>query len=249
LVLLYPENISELLLGGDVGDRVRLLYAGMCDMVRHEKHKLEIREAMVHIMAPATKQTKFAAYEALDLAVANLMKIQYDELTQEQHPVNEWNRIILAIKADRFDNDLEYEEFKHRASKKSVFIQSFTPRNKVKFAMEGSTTGVQEAKLDDLADIQSLLKSRRPVAECVSYRTHALTGKEWEAMCTHIQMLNTILPELQEIISNSEEAIMERLMGVEDELGVELADLGAGDGVPGGGICQCLERLWIRLGK
>jgi hypothetical protein len=103
----------------------------MCDVVKHEKHKLEIEEAMVHIMAPTTKQTKFAAYEAPALAVANLTDKQFRELTQENHPVNDWNRIILAIKAGRFENESKYEEIKQRASKNIAFIKYFTPRKKV----------------------------------------------------------------------------------------------------------------------
>jgi hypothetical protein len=65
---------------------------------------MEIKEAMVHIMAPTTKQTKFAANEAPALAVATLTDKQFGELTQEQHPANDWNRNILAIKAGRFEN-------------------------------------------------------------------------------------------------------------------------------------------------
>jgi hypothetical protein len=42
-------------------------------VVEHEKHKLEAQEAMLHIIAPATKQTKFAAYEDPALAVASLI--------------------------------------------------------------------------------------------------------------------------------------------------------------------------------
>jgi hypothetical protein len=48
-------------------------------------------------------------------------------------------------------------------------------------------------------------------------------------------MLNTKLPELQEIMAHSEEALRDRLLGVEDEMGATLAELGTGDGVPGGG--------------
>jgi hypothetical protein len=73
-------------------------------------------------MAPATKQTKFAAYEAPALVVANLTEKQFGELTQEQHPVNDWNRIIWDIKAGRFENELEYEEIKQRASKKACSV-------------------------------------------------------------------------------------------------------------------------------
>jgi hypothetical protein len=49
--------------------------------------------------------------------------------------VTDWNQIILAIKAGKFDTEKEYEEIKLRASKKSVFSQAFTLRKKVKFAM------------------------------------------------------------------------------------------------------------------
>jgi hypothetical protein len=74
--------------------------------------KLVVLEAMVHIMAPATKQTKFAAYEDPALAVARLTLAHYEDITQEQHPVADWNRIILAIKAGKFDTEKEYEEIK-----------------------------------------------------------------------------------------------------------------------------------------
>jgi hypothetical protein len=57
----------------------------MCDLAKHDKNKLVVLEAMVHIMAPATKQTKFAAYEAPALEVASLTMAQYEDLTQEQH--------------------------------------------------------------------------------------------------------------------------------------------------------------------
>jgi hypothetical protein len=58
-VLLFPENVRNYCLGQIGCDRVCLLQAGMCNMAKHEKEKIEIREAMVHIMAPATKQTIF----------------------------------------------------------------------------------------------------------------------------------------------------------------------------------------------
>jgi hypothetical protein len=82
-------------------------------VAKHDKHKLEIAEAMVHIMAPTTKQMKFAAYEAPALAVTTLTDKQFGKLTQEQHPVNDWNRIILDIKAGRFENESEYKEIKN----------------------------------------------------------------------------------------------------------------------------------------
>jgi hypothetical protein len=137
LVLLSPGNGQGFCVGRIGLDRLCLMQAGKCDVAKHDKHKLVVPEAMVHIMAPATKQTKFAAYEAPDLSVASLTSAQYEDLTQEQHPVIDWNRIILAIKAARFDTEKEYEDIKLRASKKSVFNQAFTRRKNVKFAMEG----------------------------------------------------------------------------------------------------------------
>jgi hypothetical protein len=129
---------------------------------------------MVRIMAPATKQTKFAAYEAPALEVACISEKHYAELTQEQHPVNDWNRIIVAIKAGKFENEFEYEEVKQRASKKGVLIQAFTPRKKVKFGMEVFAPGVQEVRREASTEVQSLLRPRRPGMEGAA---HALTGK------------------------------------------------------------------------
>jgi hypothetical protein len=109
----------------------------MCDVVKHDKHKLVVPKAMLHIMAPATKKNKFAAYEATAFLVASLTVAQYEDLTQEQHPVTDWNRIILAIKAGKVDTEKEYEEIKLRASKKSVFSQAFTPHKKVFLSWRG----------------------------------------------------------------------------------------------------------------
>jgi hypothetical protein len=61
-----------------------------------------------------------------------------------------------------------------------------------------------------------------------------LTGKEWQAMCSYVQMLDSKLPELQEIIATSKATVSVRLMILEDELGAVMADVGSGDDVPGG---------------
>jgi hypothetical protein len=119
----------------------------------------------------------------------------------------------------------------NREPEKSVFSQAFTPRKKVKFGLEVLVPGVQEVSLEVSAEAQSFLKPRRPVMEGAA---HALKEKEWEALCTYIKMLDTKLPELQEVMANSEEALTDRILGVEDELGATLAELGTGDGVPGG---------------
>jgi hypothetical protein len=52
----------------------------MCDMAKHDTKKMVVPEAMVHIMAPATNQTTFAAYEAPALAVVSLTAAQYEDL-------------------------------------------------------------------------------------------------------------------------------------------------------------------------
>jgi hypothetical protein len=101
----------------------------------------------------------------------------------------------------------------------------------VKFGLEVLAPIVQEIKLEASAEVQSLLKPRQPVTEGAA---HALAGNKWEASCTYVQMLNTRLPELQEIMANSEEVATDRLLGVEDELGAALTELGNGDGAPGG---------------
>jgi hypothetical protein len=75
LVLLSPENVRNYWLGQIGREGVCLLQTGMFDVAKHEKQKLEIQEAMVHIMTHATKQTKFAAYEYPALAVVNLKDI------------------------------------------------------------------------------------------------------------------------------------------------------------------------------
>jgi hypothetical protein len=54
-VLLSLDNVQNYCLGQIGCDRVCLLQAGMYDVVKHDKQKLEIQESMVHIMAPAKK--------------------------------------------------------------------------------------------------------------------------------------------------------------------------------------------------
>jgi hypothetical protein len=147
----------------------------------------------------------------------------------------------LAIKAGRFYTKKEYEEIKLRASMKSVFSQVFTPRKKVKFAMEGTTAGVQAVDLEASSKIRTLLKPRQSVSEGTA---HSLTEQEWEAVCMYVQLLSTRLPELQETLFTSKTALSERLMGVEDELGAALVDLGTGEGIPGGGYVN----MWSGIG-
>jgi hypothetical protein len=57
-------------------------------------------------MAPATKQTKSVAYEAPALSVASLTVAQYEDLTQEQHPVTDWNKNISSQQEERFQSSI-----------------------------------------------------------------------------------------------------------------------------------------------
>jgi hypothetical protein len=82
-----------------------------------------------------------------------------------------------------------------------VFSQAFTPRKKVNFGLEVLNPGVQEVRMEASAEVQSMLKPCRPVMEGAA---HALTAKEWESLCTYVQMINTKLPELQEIMAHAE---------------------------------------------
>jgi hypothetical protein len=65
---------------------------------------------MVFIMTPATKQMKFAAYEAPALVVDLFTDFQYAALIREQHYVGEWNHILLAIREGGLENESEFNE-------------------------------------------------------------------------------------------------------------------------------------------
>jgi hypothetical protein len=53
-------------------------------------------------------------------------------------------------------------------------------------------------------------------------------------MCSYVQMVDSKLPELQEIIATSKVAVSDHLMILEDELGAVMSDVGPGDDVTGG---------------
>jgi hypothetical protein len=186
---------------------------------------------MIHIMTPETKQTKCAAYGTPALAVDLLMDLQYADLIREQHPVAEWNSILLAIKEGNFENESESNEIKLRATRKPFFGKSFTPRKKVKFVMGGAIEDVGMLDMGASYDIKATLQ---PHAMENKAEPWILTGKEWKDMCSYVQMLDSKLPELQEIIATSKAAVCDRLMILEDELGEVMADVGPGEDVQGG---------------
>jgi hypothetical protein len=60
-------------------------------------------------------------------------------------------------------------------------------------------------------------------------------------------MLDSKLPELQEIIATSKAAVTDRLMILEDELGTVMAGVGSGDDVPGGLYVNVCSRVGTAL--
>jgi hypothetical protein len=61
LVLLSLGNAQDYCLGRIGRDTVCLLQWGLCDVVKHERQKVEVKEPMINIMTPAKTQTHFAA--------------------------------------------------------------------------------------------------------------------------------------------------------------------------------------------
>jgi hypothetical protein len=109
VVLLTPGNETCYCLGRLGRNHVCLMKQDYCDVAKHEKHKLEVPENTIHSMAQATKNTKFAAYAEPAVNAALLTEDQYVELTQEQHTVEEWNRILLALSERDFDTASKYD--------------------------------------------------------------------------------------------------------------------------------------------
>jgi hypothetical protein len=85
VVLITPGNESCYCLGWLGRDPVCLMKQDYCDVAKHEKQKLEVIENMIHIMAQATKNTKFSVYAEPDINAALLAEDHYVELTQDQH--------------------------------------------------------------------------------------------------------------------------------------------------------------------
>jgi hypothetical protein len=77
LVLLTPVNESVYCLGRLGRDRVCLMKQDYCDVAKHEKQKLLVTDNVIHIMAQATKNSKFAAYADPAVNAALLTEDQY----------------------------------------------------------------------------------------------------------------------------------------------------------------------------
>jgi hypothetical protein len=184
LVLLSPGNAQDYCLGRIGRDRVCLLQKEVCDVAKYERQKVEVKEPMIHIMNPATKQTTFAAYDNPALAVDLLTDLQYADLIREQHPVAEWNRILLAIKEGNFENKSEFNDIKLRATRKPAFSKSFTPRKKVKFAMGGAIEGVGMLDMGASYEVKATLQPRAMENQAEPW---ILTGKTLKVPIPFIQ--------------------------------------------------------------
>jgi hypothetical protein len=117
VVLLTPGNESNYCLGRLGRDCVCLMKQDYCDVAKHEKLKLEVPENMIHVMVQAMKHSKCDAYDEHDVNDVLLTEDQYVELTQDQHTVEEWNRILLALSKGDFATASEYDEIKKSKSK------------------------------------------------------------------------------------------------------------------------------------
>jgi hypothetical protein len=180
LVLLSPGNAQDYCLGRiERRDRGCLLQRGLCDVAKHQRQKVEVKEPMIYIMTPATRQTKFAAYETPALVLDLLMDLQYADLIREQHPVAEWHRILLAIKEGNLENESEFNQIKLRAARKPAFSKSFTPRKKVKFVTGGA---IEDVGMLDMGASYEVKATLQPLAMGDQTGPWILTGKEWQAM-------------------------------------------------------------------
>jgi hypothetical protein len=118
-----------------------------------------------------------------------------------------------------------------RATRKPAFSKSFTLSKKVKFAMGGAIEDVGVLDMGASYDAKATVQPRAMENQAEPW---VLVGKEWQAMRSYVQILDSKMPELQEITATSKAAVADRLMILEDELGAVMADVGPGDGVPGG---------------
>jgi hypothetical protein len=76
-VLLTPENNDDFCMGCIGRAIVFLTKREYRDMAKHERQKRNATQACMHIMAHATKQTKFASYQIPFIKVSKLSHSQY----------------------------------------------------------------------------------------------------------------------------------------------------------------------------
>jgi hypothetical protein len=211
-------------------DRICLKKSHLCDVTKHEREKFPVNEAVLQIMAPATKVTKFAASRDPSLPITKLNIYQYESLMQERHEVVDWNRILTAVKVVLFEDDAEFEEVEARAAKKSELGMAFRPNKKARRTQEElglETELVFAINPKDRArlSVLSIGSSAQPVS---------LQGATWNSLIEYISMLDYRLPALQSVLTGHRDATAKRFADVKDELGLVVADMGDGGDVPGG---------------
>jgi hypothetical protein len=86
--------------------------------------------------------------------------LQYAALIREQHPVAEWNHILLEIKEGNFEKESEFNEIKLQTMRKPAFSKSFTPRKKVIFVMGGAIEDAGMLAMGASYDVKATLQPR-----------------------------------------------------------------------------------------
>jgi hypothetical protein len=150
--------------------------------------------------------------------------------------------MLFTLNQANCEDGMELKKVKMRASKKPGSRQAFTPSTRVKFE------GYEEEGADDYfvpMEVPTAIKSfLKPALYRSEEVTFVLTGDAWNDVCAYLAMLYQKLPELQKVIAKSKFAMTEMVLGVEDELGDVVAELGSGTEVPGGHYVN----LWSDIG-
>jgi hypothetical protein len=132
-----------------------------------------------------------------------------------------------------------------RVAKKPGSRPAFTPSKRVKF--EGySETDEAFVPMEVPSAIDTLI---RPTIYRSEEGAFALAYDDWDAVRVYLAMLDKHLPELQEVIAKLRSAISEIVIGVEDELGAVVAELGSGTELPGGPNVNAWSGLEVALKK
>jgi hypothetical protein len=230
LVLLSPQNERYYCCGLIGRDRICLNKSHLCDVANHEREKFPVNEAVLQIMAPATKATNFTAYREPSLPITKLNTSQYESLMQENHEVADLNRILTAIKVARFEDEAEFEEVKARAAKKSELGMAFTPNKKSRRTQE--ELGLETELTFAINPTDRARLSVVPIGS--AGHPVSVHGATWNLLIEYISMLDYRLPALQRVLTGHRGATEKRFADVEDELGLVVADMGDGGDVPGG---------------
>jgi hypothetical protein len=67
---------------------------------------MNVTQACVYIMAHATKQIEFTAYQIPFVKFSQLSQSQYGQLVRDQHSLSDWNRILFALNQSNCEDDM-----------------------------------------------------------------------------------------------------------------------------------------------